>query len=267
MEAIYQTTLTKAQVLVADNHALFGEGISHLLGGLPHIRSVVSVTSADHAVECAGQLRPAVILLDPRLSGRSPFSLAYGLGSASPESRLLFLDETLYEMHLWAAIAVDACGYWTKEASFSDLADAVKLVLDGGWTFCPAAHVHLVESAGRFRFKPSSASAGLQRVTPREYEILLYVARGFSVKRCAECLGLSESTVDNHKSRLMRKLNVHKSVDLAWLAIRKGLVSARNGMTGTLPWPVPDRFLGWGSGPSPEVYTGSDASQNDENEA
>lgn len=62
-------------------------------------------------------------------------------------------------------------------------------------------------------------------MTPREIEVLKLVALGHSVKDCAELLDLAPSTVDNHKARLMKKLGVHKALDLTRLAIREGLVN------------------------------------------
>ncbi|HEY5313151.1 MAG TPA: LuxR C-terminal-related transcriptional regulator, partial [Pirellulales bacterium] len=68
-------------------------------------------------------------------------------------------------------------------------------------------------------FEPAS----LGQLTRREFDVLLHIAQGYTVKQCAEALGISPSTADNHKSRLMRKLRVHKTVDLARLALRCGL--------------------------------------------
>ena len=63
----------------------------------------------------------------------------------------------------------------------------------------------------------------LGQLTRREVDVLLHIAQGYTVKQCAQALGISPSTADNHKSRLMRKLRVHKTVDLARLALRCGL--------------------------------------------
>ena len=66
--------------------------------------------------------------------------------------------------------------------------------------------------------------ASIQRTTRLELEVFVHLAHGLSVKQCADRMELSPSTVDNHKSRLMKKLNIHKLVDLALLAFREGLV-------------------------------------------
>ncbi len=71
----------------------------------------------------------------------------------------------------------------------------------------------------------ASQSPLLASLTPRELQVLRLVTLGYSVRECAEKLGLSHSTVDNHKSRMMAKLNIHKSIELVYLAIREGLVN------------------------------------------
>jgi DNA-binding NarL/FixJ family response regulator len=94
----------------------------------------------------------------------------------------------------------------------------------GRTAFCPAADQYLVHTKSGLRFDPPATGSPLEKLTPRELEILLHLADGLSVRRCAERLRLSESTVDNHKSRLMRKLDVHNVVELVRLAAREGLL-------------------------------------------
>ncbi len=67
----------------------------------------------------------------------------------------------------------------------------------------------------------------LASLTPRETDVLVNLAKGNSVKQCAKALGIGTSTVGNHKTRLMKKLNVHKTVELVHLAMREGLVPGR----------------------------------------
>jgi len=85
------------------------------------------------------------------------------------------------------------------------------------------SHVHNAPHALPFYREPEGSDLDL--LTPREMGVLKLIAQGNTVKHCAELLALAPSTVDNHKSRLMKKLGVHKSLDLTRLAIREGLVS------------------------------------------
>ena len=94
----------------------------------------------------------------------------------------------------------------------------------GQKAFCAAADQCLVRTKSGLRFKPKAKGTALEKLTPRELEVLLHLADGLSVKRCAERMHLSESTVDNHKSRLMRKLDVHSVVELVRLAGHEGLL-------------------------------------------
>ena len=74
------------------------------------------------------------------------------------------------------------------------------------------------------RLNPEQRLSAIDSLTPRELEIFTHLATGMTVADCAQHLGLSPRTVDNHKVRLMRKLHVHKSLELAWIAIQEGLI-------------------------------------------
>jgi two-component system invasion response regulator UvrY len=78
--------------------------------------------------------------------------------------------------------------------------------------------------AGKYRLDRPHAHPSLALLTARELQVMTLLARGYSVRRCAQQLGLAESTIDNHKSRLMKKLDIHKVVELTHLAIREGLI-------------------------------------------
>lgn len=91
----------------------------------------------------------------------------------------------------------------------------------------PAADVPVM-CAGPPTQEPSARDQGglHELLTPREIEVLVYLAQGLSVKECARVMKRSPSTIDNHKTRLMRKLNIHRVVDLARLAVREKLVAS-----------------------------------------
>jgi DNA-binding NarL/FixJ family response regulator len=121
-----------------------------------------------------------------------------------------------------------AAGCISKEQSLQGLESALRRI-GAGQAAC-AGHDgaqlldgQLVPAAVSFGQGNGFEPGPLGQLTRREFDVLVHIAQGYTVKQCAEALGISPSTADNHKSRLMRKLRVHKTVDLARLALRCGL--------------------------------------------
>ena len=117
-------------------------------------------------------------------------------------------------------------GYFTRRSLFHQFARGVALVARGGSAFGDDINEHLVTTHRGITVLPAVDEPSLTQLTPRESEVFEMLAQGFSVRQCADQLQLAQSTVDNHKTRLMKKLDVHKSAELTRLAIREGLIMA-----------------------------------------
>lgn len=127
-------------------------------------------------------------------------------------------------INIRAALTLGIRGYWTKQTSFGQIAQAVKLLAAGESSFCPEVDQYLYRTRHGLRYHPAHTENPLGMLTPRETELLVLLAQGLSLKKCSQRMGISINTVDNHKTRLMRKLGVHKSVELARLAVQEGLI-------------------------------------------
>ncbi len=124
-----------------------------------------------------------------------------------------------------AILSTPRVGYFTRNEPFSDLAAGIQGLARGERAFGPCVKNHIHHTPRGWQLNYDQGDSNLAALTPREFEVLKLVAQGHSVKDCAELLDLAPSTVDNHKARLMKKLGVHKTLDLARLAIREGLVN------------------------------------------
>jgi DNA-binding NarL/FixJ family response regulator len=214
----------RPRVLILDRQTLFCVGVVRLLEKAAEIEEARAATSLREGVRLAGRFCPAVILVDPSLSGAGAFDVARRIRWECPGSRFVFLDEAVRELHVRAAVQGGASGYWTKHASIDQIVAAIGRVAAGEPSFCPRALRFVAETPKGLRFRPSEKSVALRQLTSREVEVFVHLAQGLSVRQCAARMHLATSTVDNHKTRLMKKLDVHKSVDLATLAVREGLV-------------------------------------------
>ncbi|MGD9634648.1 MAG: response regulator transcription factor [Pirellulales bacterium] len=138
---------------------------------------------------------------------------------------LLVLDDDIRNGRLAAVLKKPGTGYFTRHVPFEDLADGIETLVRGERAFGSTVKDHVHQTPHGWQFRKNGDTSLFASLTPRELEVLRLVALGHSIKHCAEVLALAPSTVDNHKARLMKKLGVHKSLDLTRLAIREGLVS------------------------------------------
>ncbi|MBN2216864.1 MAG: response regulator transcription factor [Pirellulales bacterium] len=212
------------RLMIVDDHALCCAGLAMMFRATSRVADVAVATTSEQAVRIAKLFQPHIVVLDAAMPSYRGFETARLLLESSSPCRILFLDDAVNHAHIRSALRVGAQGYWTKHATFDQILAAVLQIGRGQTAFCPAADQYMVPSPSGPRFDPPAAGTPLGKLTPRELEVLLHLADGLTVRRCAERMKLAESTVDNHKSRLMRKLRVHSVVELVRLAAREGLV-------------------------------------------
>jgi DNA-binding NarL/FixJ family response regulator len=185
---------------------------------------VLCTTTSVQVASAVGRHRPPdVVLLDAAMisheeQGFAPLAAELG---AFP---ILLLDDVVHNGRLAAILQLPRVGYFTRGAPFSELAAGIRSMANGERAFDPAARSRLEQTPHGWQFRREESGFNLALLTPREIEVLKLVALGHSVKHCATLLKLAPSTVDNHKSRLMKKLGVHKALDLTRFAIREGLM-------------------------------------------
>jgi len=221
MEANFTSKLNLS-LLIVDDHALLREGLLLMFLIYQETRAVGVVhQEASSAVE---QYKPDVVILG--LAKHGPYwSTVETLYKQCPDVSLLILDETVRTRNIRAALDLGIRGYWTKHATFGQIVEAVRRLAAGERSFCPEVDQYLFRTRHGLHYHPAHAGNPLQMLTPRETELVGLLAQGLTIKQCSERMKISINTVDNHKTRLMRKLGVHKTVELARLAMREGLIA------------------------------------------
>ena len=211
------------RVLVVDDHAVVRQGLRSLLELQDGIDVVGDAADGEQGVEAATRLRPDVILLDlvmPALDGISAMRL---LRKRLPETRVIVLTSFLDDDKLLPAIRAGAAGYLLKNAEPQEVVRAVRAADAGQTVLDPVVASRLVETlASDDRGEP------IDRLTPREREVLVLVGRGFANKRIALELGLAEKTVKAHVGHVLAKLGVSDRTQAAIAAVRAGLVEPRS---------------------------------------
>jgi DNA-binding NarL/FixJ family response regulator len=211
------------RVLIADDHALFREGLRKVLGASKDIDVVGGAQSGEEALDMVERLAPDVVLLDVRMPGMSGIEAARVIRATSPRTRVIILTVHADEEFLFEAIKAGAMGYLLKDASSDELLRAIRLVAQGEGLLPPAMAAKVFKEFARVTAS-HDLSPVVTPLTARETEILQHVAAGRANKEIARALGISERTVKNHLSNVMEKLHVNSRTQAAVYALRNGLV-------------------------------------------
>ncbi len=215
---------SKITVLLADDHAMVREGIKLHLSAQPDLLVVGEAETGEQAVRRSADLRPNVLLMDitmPELSGLEALAR---IRRQSPSTRVLVVTMHENPEYIAQAVRLGARGYLLKDASPKELVTAIHAVHSGQAYFGPAASRVLADELLRERDgQPSTTTAAA--LSDREREVLVSIAQGLSNKEIASRLGVGVRTVETHRERVMRKLNIHSIANLTRYAISHGLVS------------------------------------------
>jgi NarL family two-component system response regulator LiaR len=211
------------RVLIVDDHSVVREGLQAFLQLQDGLEVVGEAADGEEAIEAASRLQPDVILMDlvmPRLGGVAAMRR---LREEVPEARVIVLTSFLDDDKLLPALRAGAAGYLLKNAEPQDLARAVRAAHAGEALLDPVVAARLVETLAA-----EDGQQPLDRLTPREREVLVLIGRGFSNKRIANELDLAEKTVKTHVGHVLAKLCVTDRTQAAVVAVRAGIVGPRS---------------------------------------
>jgi two-component system response regulator NreC len=211
-------------VLLTDDHALLRAGVRALLEAEPGLEVVGEAATGAEAVARAAALRPDVVLMDLSLPDLGGLEATARICAQCPATRVLVLTMHAAEDYLMRVLQAGGSGYLTKESPDGELVEAIRTVAAGNVFLAPAAARLLLES---FR-SPTRGPGGdepLDLLSPREREVLVRTAEGFTAAEIGEELRISPKTVDTYRQRVMEKLHLHHRSELVHFALRTGLLA------------------------------------------
>jgi two-component system nitrate/nitrite response regulator NarL len=208
----------RVQVLIADDHPVFREGLVRAVGSRAELEVSGEVADGRSALEAIAASHPAVALVDLKLPGVDGIGVATAVARDHLGTRVLILSAHDDPELVYAALEAGAAGYLTKDARREVITDAILEVSRGGTVIAPALSAGLV---GQIRQR---SSPGTPVLTPREREVLLGLCRGLSAPEIARELYLGTTTVKTHLARLYEKLGVSDRAAAVAEAMRRGLV-------------------------------------------
>lgn len=213
------------RILVADDHRIVREGIVRILNDAENCEVVAEAADGIEAVEAALQLKPDIVVIDltmPRLSG---LDAVRRIHSTLPDIRILVLTVHEDEEYIVPIIKAGAAGYLVKDSASVELTDAIEKLAAGGVYFGPQATKVLAE---QYQRPARIASDPYGNLTDREREVFHLVVEGKSNKQIAKIMTIAVKTVDNHRTNMMNKLDLHNTADIVRYAARKGLLPDSN---------------------------------------
>lgn len=221
--------MSKIRILLADDHAIMREGLRLILEAQPDFQVIAEATNGEEVVEKARALAPDVILMDLTMPKRNGIEATRLIHQEHPAIQVLALTVHDNYDYLYQTLEAGASGYILKGATSEELALAVKAVHGGGIYLSPKMAKWVVneflDRAGRGGGRKVSDS-----LSPREREVLKLIAMGRTNQEIAALLHVSPSTVQTHRARVMEKLGVHTRSELVNYALRRGIVSAGDGV-------------------------------------
>lgn len=208
---------TPIRLMIVDDHEMVRSGLVVFLETCDDIQLVGEAASGEEALGLCAELHPDVLIMDLVMPGMNGIEATRAIRDRFPHIQVIALTSFKEEELLHSALQAGAISYLLKNVSIDDLAGAIRNAYRGKSTLAPEATQILIESVTR----PASPGHDL---TERELEVLALMVRGFSNRKIADHLTISASTVKNHVSSILAKLNVSSRSEAVGLAVQHGLV-------------------------------------------
>lgn len=214
------------RVLIIDDHTLFRSGIKLLLQRQEGFEVVGEAGDGLEGVKRAKQLKPDVVLLDLHMPGTSGLEAIPLLREEAPQTEVIMLTVSEDAEDLLDALRAGARGYLLKNIETDFLLESIRRAAAGESVLSSQMAGRLADALRTVQ-KGVTGAAGLEKLSPRELEIIIMLARGASNKEIARNLNLAESTVKIHVQGILRKLNLASRVQAAVYAVEHGLVAEK----------------------------------------
>lgn len=202
--------MEKIRVLIADDHALFREGLRSLLNAMPDIEVVGEASDGEVAITQVKDSQPDVVLMDINMPGVNGIEAMRLILNSHPDLGVIIVTMLEDDASVFAAMKAGARGYILKGAHHEDVLQAIRTVAGGQAVFGPAVATRMMTFFQSLSTTPNSTepSNTFPELTTREREVLQLMSHGASNKDIAEKLFISGKTVSNHITNIFSKLQV-----------------------------------------------------------
>lgn len=222
--------MNKIQVIIVSQQVLFRQGIEHSLSRTKDVQISATADVSDEVLAIVDNLPPDVALLDIDSPADNGLKLARRIKQRLPTIGVVVLTSNPDDAQLFQALKAQAVAYLSKEVTASELVDTIRRVSRGehpineSLTTRPKLAEQVLKQFQELSLR-SEAEQFIAPLTPREMEILRYIAQGYLNKQIAAELDISEQTIKNHVTSILRKLNANARTEAVVVAIKQGLIS------------------------------------------
>lgn len=205
------------RVVLADDHNLVRQGIKSLLER-DGFQVVGEASDGQEALERVRSLQPDIAVMDITMPILNGLDAAREVRRCSVKTKTILLTQHEEEQYISEALDVGVKGYVLKDQVAKDLIQAIQQVSRGQVYLSPGVSEAVMEAYRTKAEKPKDPLTG------RERQVLQLIAEGKSTKDVASLLNISVKTAESHRTRLMRKLDIHETASLVRYAVRQGIV-------------------------------------------
>jgi two-component system, NarL family, response regulator NreC len=207
-------------IILADDHSIFRQGLRALLDKQSSLEVIGEAGNGREAIALVEELSPQVIVMDVGMPDLNGIEATRRIVGKFPKTKVIGLSMHNDKHFVKQMLQAGASGYLLKESIFEELVQAIEAVVNKKGFLSPKIARLVIEdyTGGKTEEDPGMAS-----LSKREREILQLLAEGKTSKQIADELFLSPKTVENHRKRVMQKLDIHNVAELTKFAIRHGL--------------------------------------------
>ncbi len=215
----------KKSILIIDDHPLFREGLKAIIGRDAHFDVVGEAGNGREGLRIAKRLEPDLVLVDISLPDQSGIQLTREIRTLLADTRVLIVSMHSKIDYIAEAFQAGATGYVIKESASERLIKGLEYVSRGDYFLDSSVSQQVVK---RLMDSPTKdekiTDVAYGNLTPREQEVMRLLAEGLSRKEIGEKLFISPKTVENHRTNIMNKLDLHNTIELIRYAARLGLI-------------------------------------------
>ena len=207
------------KILIADDHAIMREGVKQIIKSLPEKIVIEESIDGNNAFLKICNNKYDLAILDISMPGMSGFDILQGMKDRHQQTPVLifsFYPQTQYAIH---AFKMGASGYLSKDCAFEELGLAIRKILSGG--------IYISASlAERLLLKETNVSEkqNHEKLSEREFQIMIKLAKGKSVTEIASEIFISDKTVSTYRVRLMKKMNFKNNAEIIFYALKNNLI-------------------------------------------